>query len=193
MITLIKGVYLATTGLMSAYVESYKMNASSEIKASNRILATMQLGKMTAKSGLTGNKSMPVLKRSPAMDAYIVGATSYNITDATNTANQLAVKRKIAHQQNLLIISGTIGAIISVIYLNFLQAIVIVAIVIVTFVMKDIKPNVSIILLMGLMTGSIIGATLSTVIILLELTKPNSDTDVLRRVLYTLAICLTIV
>lgn len=193
LISIIRATFVLTTGIISAYVDTYRMNASKEIKTSNKILASMQLSKMTAKTGLKGDKSLPTMKRSPALDAYIVGATSYNITDATNTANQLAVSTKKKHLENTMIVTGAIGAIISVITTNYLISIVIVVIVIITLVFKHIKPEQTTILIMGMSTASIVGTTMSIILVLLEMSKPNSDTDVLRKLIYTVILCLTTV
>lgn len=188
---IVRTTLVMVTGLMSAYIETYKMNASSEIKASNKVLANMQLSKMTSRSGLAGDKSLPTLKRSPAMDAYIVGATSYDIPGATNTANQLAVKRKKTHQENLMIASGVFAAMISIASFDFIIAVLIITIIMITFLIKQIKPEVTTILIMGLATNSIVGTALSMVLILLELSKPNNDTDTVRRLMYTSILCLT--
>lgn len=68
-------------------------NAATDIKKANKAIAGMQLNKMLAKSGISGNKTILNEKRSPAMDSYIAGMTSFNVTDAITNANNLAASR----------------------------------------------------------------------------------------------------
>lgn len=68
-------------------------NASRDIKRANKVIATMQMNKMLAKTGIGGNKTMLSEKQSSAFNAYLTAITSYNMTDALVNANNLAASR----------------------------------------------------------------------------------------------------
>lgn len=177
----------------AVFLSMQKHNAATEIKDANKTLASMQMNKMASKTGILGDKLKSYQQQNHAFNAYLVGATSYNITDSINIANQLAIKRISKLQDNILLMVGLLAFIYSMLFVNVGIAILTFTITILVYTIKQINRVPMLYLIAGI-SSMHFGALLMTILMtMVEQLPLNKDTKVLRCALYTILLCLIIV
>lgn len=89
-------IFRTTWSLVNATMTTYnymiQTNANREIKKAEKIISKFQVTRMLGKSSGTSGLSNLVNKTSAAFNAYIVGTTSYNTTEAAARAHELFIK-----------------------------------------------------------------------------------------------------
>lgn len=187
------GALNVTASIAMMYNRSYRLDASKDIRKANKILSDMQLSKMQSKTGIIGDKSLASMKRSDAFNAYIVSTTSYNVTDATTTANQLAVKRRQKLDDNSLLIFTLIAIIISVVAGNSLIALIAGSIGLIAFIIKHINRLSAVMLVTALCSANIYLIMFAIIVALVEELSLNKDTEMIRSLFYIVTSCLIII
>lgn len=177
----------------AVYLSLQKHNASREIKEANKALASMQMNKMAAKTGILGDKVKAYQQHNHAYNAYLVGATSYNITDSVNIANQLAIKRITTLQDNILLMICLLSFIYALVFINTGIAILTFTIGLITFTIKEINRIPMLYLISGISSLHLLALLFTILITMVEQLPLNKDTRTLRYSLYTILICLIIV
>lgn len=196
-VTTNSAVYLGALNVASSmamtYQRSKKSNAASEIKKANKLIADVQLAKMQVRTGLLGDKSLSQIKRSDAMNAYIVGTTAYNVNDATVNANQLAVKKKVTVSDNILLLFTFAAVALMILMNNGLLAIIVGSIGVISYMVKDINRTSAVFAITALASMNIPLILLASIIAMIEEISLNKDTETMRNVLYTVLSCLIII
>lgn len=177
-------------GLAMIHHRSIKSNASSDIKKANRFLADAQLAKMQVRTGILGNKLWANQNRSNALNAYIVGTTSYNVNEATINANQLHAKDKLSNADFLLLVFTFISVAFLIIMNSGILAIIAGSIGMVAYSIKNINRMSAIYLITSIASAHLPLILLALLIVTFEEISLNSDTEFLRSVLYILLTCL---
>lgn len=186
---------IATIGSMTSalVVSSFKKNASKDINQANKTVAGMQLNKMMARSGIGGDKTILNNKRSKQFNAYLTGITSYNVTDATITANNLAAKdyktkRNKINAVLMLIIIVTMST-TGLSYMIPISALVLVFDHYTTY----LKNTRLYLLLASMLTGSLIMTATALTTLFIETYVQDHQTMFVRHLLYLIITCLILI
>jgi hypothetical protein len=187
-------VYMSSINIASSIAvgmqRSVKPNASKDIKKANRIISDMQLAKMQVRTGILGDKTLASSKRSDALNAYIVGTTSYNVSDSTITANQLAAK-KIQKDNDRLLLLFTFISVAALILMNSgVVAILAGSLGVISYMIKSINRTSAIFIITALASLHIPLILLSGLVALVEELSLNKDTEMPRNLLYMVLACL---
>jgi hypothetical protein len=178
---------------VNLYLSFIKPNASKDIEKANRVIADAHLNKMLAKTGATGDKTLSTTKRTKAMDAYIVGNVSYNVTDATITANRLASKNYLKIKDLALIVVALISTIMLIATFNPAYGMIIMTIGMVIYILKDIPRESAIYLLSSLSSLNIMLIIFGLGYSLAEYVGLQRDTKSLRALSYLIITCLILI
>jgi hypothetical protein len=163
-------------------------NASGEIKKANKLLANMQINKMLSKVGPTGDKTTLNMRQTDSTNAYIVGATSYNITDSTTVANNIAAKQNWQRRYANLVISSSLTATYWAIQQNYLAVVAIISMMIITYFAPSLQPEWVISLNLIMTSFNVRSLIVNMMIAIIELVvKPPTRVSRVRSLIYIVA------
>jgi hypothetical protein len=186
-------VPMTANTLVFAWTSNVPDNANSDIKKANKLIANMQTSKMLAKVGPSGDKTMLNAKITDEYASYVAGVTSYNVADATITANAIAAKKNRARKFEGAILSSslTIGYLLIAGYV--LLSFALVCLIVAAYFMPSIEPEWLILLNMCLTSSTITTVIINGLIAAIELLlKPSKRTTTARTAVYVIALLLSI-
>lgn len=167
------------------YSVSQDTNASSQIKKANKLISSMQVNKMLAKVGPTGDKTILNKGKDAAFDAYIAATTSYNVSDAVIHANNLSAKQNRKNRLMSMYLSTTITVTYLILMQYHMLAITVLTLALILSLIQQVKPEALILLNMLLTSGSLGAMLLSMTIAIIELIiDPPSSTRTIRTTIY---------
>jgi hypothetical protein len=190
--TLINTTLNITPHIAACYISTLPKNASYEIKRANKVIAGMQINKMLAKSGVSGNKTLLNEKRSPAMDAYIAGMTSFNTTDAITMANNMATTRYKVHKSIITCIVLMICLILLLFIGNPLSAIIGITLFVTDYYTEILPGNLLTYTISLIMSTNFLQLIINVIALGLEKNISDSKTAKFRSLTYFTASCLAL-
>lgn len=190
--TLLPSIIIVSNSVASVIEANLPQNAKKDIKEANKIITKMQLNKMIAKSGISGNKEILAEKTSDSFNAYLASMTSYGATDAVAMANSLAASKYKTRKQILVAIITVV-----IIVFNMLtgQTIVLTAsltLIIMNYYLDFIKGGTLFLILNVLASTNLLMLLTTLAISIIETSIKDRKTATYRTVLYLIVTCLTL-
>lgn len=163
------------------WMMAIKMNASSDIKKANKMLANYQVSKMMSKSGGMGDQTALEIRQTDEFNTYLTGLTSYNLQESLSAANRIAVKKQMARKMNILAML-TIGYIpINIAKYGPIIGTSTLLPLIVASLTDKLEPEVATVILMTLSSPSGMSAIFNACISYTEIMiKPSKQTRIIR-------------
>lgn len=91
MINLVKTIWQMSSAVGSCLIVFAKTNASKEIRRAEKLLVKYQISRMFGKPGIKQDSKLMDMEFTEPFNAYVVGATSYNATEAAARAHEMQV------------------------------------------------------------------------------------------------------
>lgn len=116
---MISATFLRVWDLLNISITTYtwflRSNANREIKKAEKLLARYHVARMAGKAGTGNDKSVLKASSSAAFNAYVVGTTSFNATEAAARAHELQVSSTHKKIEACIIIQTLLNCILLIV------------------------------------------------------------------------------
>lgn len=190
-ITFTNNLVSAFSNACSVAMSQVDKNASKDIKKANKLIANMQLNKIAAKTGISGDKTYLTKDKTDAFNAYLAATTSYNTNEAVTMANNMASKdysKKKMYMTSLLMLI----VIVSMAMGNSIVNVTMSLSVLIIDYFSDIFKNETVYNIIPIIHSNSLIMWLTTMgAFTVEYNIKNSTTKAIRNIIYAIITCLT--